>query len=49
MYAVRHWSVRNAGRLEWLYNHFFSLLLRRHPHDHHKRAHKAPEKRIRAS
>ncbi len=31
MYAVRHWSVRNAGRLEWLYNKFFSLLLRLHP------------------
>lgn len=31
MYAVRQWSVRNAGRLEWLYNKFFSLLLRLHP------------------
>ena len=31
MYAVRHWSVRNAGRLEWLYNRFYSLLLRLHP------------------
>lgn len=31
MYAARHWSVRNAGRLEWLYNKFSSLLLRLHP------------------
>ena len=31
MYAVRHWSVRNARLLEWLYNKFFSLLLRLHP------------------
>lgn len=31
MYAVRHWSVRNAGSLEWLYNKFFNLLLRLHP------------------
>ena len=31
MYAVRQWSVRNAGRLEWLYNRFYSLLLRLNP------------------
>ena len=31
MYAVRHWSVRNARRLEWLYNKFASALLRLHP------------------
>ena len=31
MYAVRHWSVRHAGRLEWLYNKFFGLLLHLHP------------------
>ncbi len=31
MYAVRHWSVRNAGRLAWLYDKFSSLLLRLHP------------------
>ena len=30
MYAVRHWSVRNARRLEWLYNKFASALLRMH-------------------
>ena len=31
MYAVRHWSVRNADRLEWLYDKFFSLLMHLHP------------------
>ena len=31
MYAVRHWSVRHAALLEWLYNRFFGLLLRLRP------------------
>ena len=31
MYAVRHWSVRHARGLEWLYNKFASTLLRLHP------------------
>jgi len=31
MYAVRLWSVRNAGRLERLWSLFSNLLLRLHP------------------
>ena len=31
MYAVRQWSVRNARRLEWLYDTFERTLLRLHP------------------
>ncbi len=31
MYAARLWSVRNAGRLERLYDAFARLMLRAHP------------------
>ena len=31
MRALRHWSVRHARLLEWLYEHFEGLCLRLHP------------------
>ena len=31
MYAVRQWSVRNARKLEWLYQCFEGILIVLHP------------------